>query len=311
MAVIHRSRWDPKYDLRKARTLMFLCWPMVILSLGLALLFYWQCWARLWALAVDWRTSFTAWATAPGVGVAFAEEWQKNLWQVAEVILQGVGWAIAGLTAGLPGLLAFISAVAFACLFTPSMERYRELRIKLKAVAAAVKLLSPMPDSCHIFLHKRIVFEGAADTELILVGPGGMAVMEVRSASGMIEGCVTDAVLRRRRPDGDVEKFRNPARPAVAGVTRLSNYLQSLGLNAWIVPCVLFVHPEASAYVTQPDVLRAGGRRQRISSCVMTDATSFWEQLGRDFVSGRVLNEAMVEQLVAAIRKAPEGKRRR
>ena len=132
--------------------------------------------------------------------------------------------------------------------------------------------------------------------------------MEVRGGPGIIEGCVTDAVLYRRDSEGDVEKLRNPARQAVAGVTRLSNLLASQGLTVRVTPCVLFVHPEASAYVHLPELLETGRRRTRISSCVMTDATSFWEDLGRGIASGRVLSQSAVDQIVAAIRKAPEGR---
>lgn len=311
MAVIHRGRFDPRKRMRRARTLTALCWPTAALSLGLTVCLYVTGSDRLLALAEAWRESFLAWAMSPGAEAATAADWLQSLWRVAAYVIRGAAWAIFGLTMGLPGLLGVGLTVLCACLLRPALREYRSVRARVKAVSEALRLLAPMPASCHIFRNKRIISEGViAQPELILVGPGGVAVMEVRSVPGMIEGCVTDAVLRRRCPDGDVEKMRNPARPAVACATRLSNLLASLGLKVHVLPCVVFVHPDASVYVTPPDVLQTGGRRTRISTCLMTDATSFWEEMGRAYANGRVLRQETVDAIVTAIRKAPEGRRR-
>ena len=298
--------------MRRSRWLTILCWPVAIAAAALTVLLYMQCHERLLALADSWRRGFTAWAIAPGADATFQEEGLRTLWQVAETLLRGVGWAIFGLTVALPGLLGVGLAVLMICLFRPAKGRYLQLRARNAAVKAAMKLLAPLPDRCHIFRHKRIAFEeGVVEPELILVGPGGVVVMEVRDGAGMIEGSMADAVLWRRTVAGESEKLKNPARPAVANVIRLSNYLSSVGMNVHVTPCVLFVHPEASAYVTPVDMLRSGGRRTRISTCVVTDATSFWDDVGRDFANGRVLTQESAEQLAQIIRKAPEGKRRK
>ncbi len=306
MAHIHRGKHDPRRLMRRSRTLMLLCWPLAVLAAVLTVLLYWQSAGRLLALATSWRESFTAWAIAPGASVTFNEAWHGTLWLALETILRGVGWGIFGLTMAAPGLMGLGLAIGMIGVFRPAVKQYRQLRARVQAMQAALKLLAPMPDSCHIFLHKRIIVEDkAADTELILVSPGGVVVAEVRGGPGIIEGCVTDAVLYRRYGEGDVEKVRNPARPAVVGTTRLSNFFTSWGINARVTPCVLFVHPEASAYVHQPDPLEMGGRRTLISTCVMTDATSFWEDLGRGLASGRVLARGTVEQIVTGLRKLP------
>lgn len=311
MARIHKGKHDPRRQMRHARWLTILCWPVAIAAVALSVLLYVQCGERLLALAENWRTGFTDWATAPGAGVIFREEGLRMLWQAAETLLRGVGWVIFGLTMGLPGGLGVGLAVLMIGLFRPAKQRYQQLRTRTMAVKAAMKLLAPLPDRCHVFLHKHIAFEdGVAEPEIMLVGPAGVLSMEICDGAGIIEGNMTDAVLWRRPDNADPVKMRNPARAAVANVTRLSNYLTSVGVSVHVTPCVLFVHPDASAYVTPVDMLQSGGRRTRISTCVVTDATSFWEDVGRDFANGHVLGKNAVEQLVATIRKAPEGSRR-
>jgi len=163
-----------------------------------------------------------------------------------------------------------------------------------------------------VFLNKRLVFSGGtSEMDMVLVGPGGVAVMDVRSYSGLIEGVVNEQVLYRKRQDGSVEKLRNPARQVVGHVTRLGNYLRSQGLNVFVLPCVLFPDPEASVYVTVPQELFINERRTLISSCVMMDAQNFWELMGRDFAAGHQLTQGMVEQIVTVLKKAPAGKKRR
>ena len=307
MAIIHRGKQDPRRRMRRARTLMLLCWPVALLSLALTVLLYLQCTGRLLALAQAWQGSVAELAASPGV---FREEWHAMLWQAVETLCDGAGWTVFGLTLAGPGLLGVGLAVVLLRMFAPAGKQYRRLRAQVRATDAAMQLLAPMPDSCHIFLHRKVCYEGAAiDPGILLVSQGGVAVLEVRDAPGIVEGCVTDAVLWRRHHNGDSEKIHNPARRAVASVVRLSNFLASRGLRVRVTPCVVFVHPEASAYVQPPEPHEAGGRRTLVSSCVMTDAASFWEDFGRSLASGRVLPQATAEAIVSALDKAPEGRK--
>lgn len=308
MAQVHKGRNDPQRLMRGARLLMLLSWPLAIASLALTGLFLWQCGPRLLALADGWRDGFIAWALAPGTHT-FPEPWHASLWQALALLLRGVAWVIWGLTLALPPILGVGLSIGMACLFRPALRKYGQMRERVAAFRAAMKLLNMMPGGVHVFQHKRIVFEGVTThMELILVSPGGVAVMEVNGQSGIIEGCVTDTMLRRSHDDDGSEKLRNPARQAVANVTRLSNYLSAQGISVWVTPCVLFVHPEASAYVYPPE--ETGGRRTRISSCVVTDATSFWEDFGRQMTAGRTLPQGQVDRIVQAIHKASKARRR-
>ncbi|MBQ7849242.1 MAG: NERD domain-containing protein [Clostridia bacterium] len=311
MAVIHKSKHDPRRRLRAATLLMILCLPLALLTAVLGVLFYIECFDRLKSLAHAWQGSFSHWAIAPGETAAFTEAWHRTLWSVLRAVLRAVGWVIYGGTLALPGLTGLGVTALLLRIFLPCCRRFRELRARVRGMKTAVRLLGPMPGNAHLFVHKRFVFEGEeSQADLILVGTGGVLLIEVRNLSGLIEGSVTDPSLKRRLPNGDVQKIRNPARQAAAHVTRLSGYLNSRGLNVWVTPCVLFISPGASAYVTAPEELIADGRRSRISSCVVTDAVSFWDQLGRSFAMGCQLGQPLVEQLAEEIRRAPEGKRR-
>ena len=286
---------------------MLLCWPVALATLLLTGLFYWQCGGRLLNLAHAWQEGFLTFSTAAETAADFAEAGQQTIGQVLQGLLTGLSWGIFGLTMVLPGLLGLGTAILMAKLFRPTRRRYRQLRARVMAMSAALKMLGPMPDACHIYLYKRIWYEGAVlEPEMLLVSPGGVAVVEIRDVPGMVEGCVTDAVLYRRTPEGDVEKIHNPARRAVANVTRLGNFLASEGLRVWVTPCVVFVHPDASAYVHPPEAHEATGRRTLTSSCVITDATSFWEDIGRQFAAGRLLPQTTVDKLLTLLHKAPE-----
>lgn len=310
MAVIHRSKTGLRRRKRAAGALVILCWPLAIAAAVLTVLFYIECIGALLHLSAAWRDAFTAWAIAPPA--AAAQEWVAALDRVLAALLQGVSWCIYGLTMAAPALLGAAAAILLARLHRPGVSRWQDLCTRARTEKAAMALLRQLPDSCHLFLNRRLLFDGGtSEMDVVIVGPGGTAVVDVKNHAGLIEGCVTEAVLYRKRPDGGVDKLRNPARQVVGHVTRLSNYLRSVNVPAGVVPCVLFVNPGASVYVHPPDDVIISGRRSRISSCIMADTTSFWEMLGRELGGGRVLNRSAVEQVTAAILKAPKGRRER
>jgi len=312
MAVIHKSKSTLQRDKRAAWLLMVLGWPIALLAAGLTVFFYMECHPWLIRQAAQWQEAFVNWAVAPREALTFAQEWQEQINLVVTVVLRGVGWGIYGLTLAFPALMGLGLTLLFARLQRPAARRCRPPRLRLQGEQAALALVRQMPGSCHVFLNKRLVFSGGtSEMDMVLVGPGGVAVMDVRSYSGLIEGVVNEQVLYRKRQDGSVEKLRNPARQVVGHVTRLGNYLRSQGLNVFVLPCVLFPDPEASVYVTVPQELFINERRTLISSCVMMDAQNFWELMGRDFAAGHQLTQGMVEQIVTVLKKAPAGKKRR
>lgn len=311
MAVIHKSRHDPRRKLGPAALLMLLCLPLALTAVALSAVFYMDCGDRLGDLAAAWRDSFVRRAIVPSDSAAFTQSWHETLWTVLRAVLQGVSWLIYGGTLALPGMVGLALAALLIRLFPLACRRFGDVRARVRSMKAALRLLGPMPRGCHIFVHKRFCFEGeSSQADMILVGTGGVMVIEVRNQSGLIEGSVTDASLRCRLPSGDVEKLRNPARQAVAHVTRLSGYLNSLGINVHVTPAVLFASEAASVYVSVPEELISDGRRTRLSACVMTDAENFWPLAGRSFANGHVLNQGLADQIALAITKAPEGKKR-
>ena len=309
MAVIHKSKSGLRRRKRYAGALMILCWPLAAAAAVLTVAFYMECSSWLMQLAGAWRDALAARAASQPVDVQQAQAWMAALDTTLALLMQGAAWCVFGLTMAAPALLGAGAAILLIRLQKPSAERFAALRTQAQTEKAAMALLRQLPDACHLFLNRRLVFEGGtADMDVIVTGPGGTAVLDVKNWAGLIEGCVTEPVLYRKRQDGAVDKLRNPARQVVGHVTRLSNYLRSVNVSAGVVPCVLFVNPEASVYVRPPEETIISGRRTRISSCIMADATSFWELLGRELGAGRLLNESAVAQVVAAIEKAPRGK---
>lgn len=312
MAVIHKGKYDLRRSLRSATLLACLCLPLAVLTAALTVLLYIDCGERLQQLASGWQDSFCAYTVTPGDAAVFEESWHGTLWAVLRGLLQAIGWLIFGGTVALPGVTGLTIAVLLARLFVPAIRRCRELRATARGMTDALKLLRPMPKSSHLFLNKRIVFENeTSQPDMILVGTGGVIVLEVRNCPGLIEGSVSDTTLRVRTPDGEVEKLRNPARQAAANATHLNGYLSSQGVNVWVTPCVLFVHENASAYVSVPEALFADGRRTRIASCIVTDAESFWAQIGRGFANGQLMPQDAAEQIAGLIQRAAHRKKRR
>lgn len=305
MAVFHKSGNGAGRKLRQARMLMILCWPCAIAAALLTVAFYLECGAMLAELADVAREKVAGSVTAP----AEVQTWMDQLSALWAMILQGVGWLAFALVVAAPGLIGLATAVLMICLYRPCVRRYGMYRMRVKGEKSARALLKQLPDACHVFLNKRIAFDGAAmEIDALIVGPGGVAAADVKNWSGLIEGNVTETMLYRRRKDGTVDKLRNPARKVVGDVMRLSAFLKSAQVNAGIVPCVLFVNPEASVYVTAPEEAVISERRVRVTSCVMTDTDSFWELLGRELACGQHLNRATVDKAVAALKKAPGGK---
>lgn len=110
---------------------------------------------------------------------------------------------------------------------------------------AGLHLLSLLPGNSHVFTNTLIPFEGqVSETDLILVAPCGVAVVEVKNHKGSIYGQYTAHDLTQQN-GGRERTFYNPIQQVATHVHRLSGFLRENGIDVPVQSFVLFIHPEA------------------------------------------------------------------
>lgn len=136
------------------------------------------------------------------------------------------------------------------------------LRSGLEGEQQALDLLRSLNDRCHIFTNLRIPFrDGESETDLIVVTPGAVTIVEVKNSKGRISGDTSDEELRQEktlsRGRQEVKTFRNPFRQVLTHVYRLKGYLKDRGVSIpHIQVCAFFVNPAAELQLTdRQDVL--------------------------------------------------------
>lgn len=185
-----------------------------------------------------------------------------GLMQMA-VVLAGLvlGLAEIALTVLWPLLLGLLIILFAAAAGSVAKEEQHIREAGVRGEKIALELARQLPAGCHVFTNQIIWFErkdqkrsadedgkrsNRSELDLILVGPGGVAIVEVKHYSGAISGNMRDEELLRTTPGGREKKIRNPAKQIGTHVWRLSNYLKSQGQRVWITPYVLFTHPKAT-----------------------------------------------------------------
>lgn len=179
------------------------------------------------------------------------------------LVLAGLALGLAeiGLTVLWPLLLGLVMILFAAAAGSAAKEAQHIREAGVRGERIALELAQQLPAGCHVFTNQIIWFERKdekrgtdgdgkrskrSELDLILVGPGGVAIVEVKHYSGAISGNMRDEELRRITPGGREKKIRNPAKQIGTHVWRLSNYLKSQGQRVWIDPYVLFTHPKVT-----------------------------------------------------------------
>lgn len=137
------------------------------------------------------------------------------------------------------------------------------LQSGLDGERTALSLLEKLGNDCHIFTNLRIPYQGReAETDLIVITPAGITIVEVKNSKGLITGDASDPELSQRKylRNGDFHDkcFRNPFRQVGTHVYRLKGYLRQQGVQVpHIRTCAFFTNPEADLQITdKQDILR-------------------------------------------------------
>lgn len=110
----------------------------------------------------------------------------------------------------------------------------------------ALKLLSRLPNDYHIFVNLEFEMRGHHETDLILAGPGGVCVCEVKYWSGEIYYPEDDFryVYRKSKNGKYYSAVHSPMHQVLAHYETLRDALRAKGVNVRTSGVVLMMHPK-------------------------------------------------------------------
>lgn len=134
----------------------------------------------------------------------------------------------------------------FLCQALTLQDDIERLRSGIEGEERALSILSAgLPDSYHIFQNLYIRYEGkSSETDLVVVGPQNLFIIEVKNYVGTISGNFSDQQLTRTKENGYQSSIYNPARQVGTHVYRLSNFLREKGYKVWVQGLVMFTNKE-------------------------------------------------------------------
>lgn len=301
MAKIHRSKDHLGADVRSIRVRYVIGWIGRVLVALLMIAAYVAFWKQLRAWGDQLAAAYHAWAVAPMMAerIRIDNEWLQALRQIWEILVHSAETAVRLAPLMIPAIAAGVAMWLCRLLMGPMMtESFKGLRAGVEGERYALTLARRMPRSCHVFVNKYIPNEGQwAETDLILVGPGGVAVVEVKNWSGQVQGDASDDKVTR---SGGRTHY-NPVRQVNTHVYKLKKYLRGKGVNVWVVPCVVFVHPRAKVEITGvADVYTQDER-----GTVVVTAKDFQSRIAQPLETGSALSREEIDKIVRAIKAAP------
>ena len=153
----------------------------------------------------------------------------------------------------LPLVLGLIAILGIIVLLTgydytgSESDEEQIIRAGLEGEQSALRLMKKLGNDCHVYTNLRIPYDGGeSETDLIVVSPAGVTVIEVKNYKGTITGDASDDSLTQiKGRQGDSKTVQNPIRQVGTHVYRLAGYLRSKGIRTYVRNCVLFVNENA------------------------------------------------------------------
>lgn len=183
--------------------------------------------------------------------------------------------------------MAIVAVLAIFVLMLRLRDHCRAIAIRRAGANGeklALRQLKALPAGYHVFSNLRLSYEGReSEMDLVVVGPGGVGVVEVKNYTGEVTGNAAAHDLSHLKNDR-VQTFYNPIRQVSTHVFRLWGYLKEHGCQARVRGFVYFVNPSISVRISgTADVpwFTANHLRE-----MMTELTS-----ARDELTARQVNE--------------------
>lgn len=166
---------------------------------------------------------------------------------------------------------------------------------------AALNTVSVLGDECYIFANLDIEYDGEHnETDLIIVSPTGLSVVEVKNYSGILTGDLSDREIIRikkfKNGDCDEKKESNPVRQIGAPIYKLAHYLKDQGIPVNVRGCALFVHENVEFQLTDHK-----GLANKCPLFLMHEPADFLHYLHNDEV--QTLRPDQIRQIVKALIK--------
>ncbi len=213
-------------------------------------------------------------------------------------------------------LLAVIAFLAFGA-YADASDEFDENKARAKAEEkmddemhrtkagvlgeeTALNIVSALGNECYVFANLEIKYDGEYnETDLIVVSPTGLTVVEVKNYSGLLIGDLSDLELVQRKyfkngkyTDGNA---RNPVKQVGAPIYKLAHYLKGQGITVTVRRCALFVNDNVEFQLTDREGLSG--------SCPLFHKNSpdFLTYLYR--FNSHALQSGDIDRIVAALKK--------
>lgn len=111
----------------------------------------------------------------------------------------------------------------------------------------ALKVLADgLPDSYCCVNNVVVRFEERHnELDLVVVGPSGVFIVEVKNTAGNIVGDYEDQILQQKKRS-ETKEMRNPVKQVKTHTDILSRYLRAKGVRCWVQSTVFFVNPKCA-----------------------------------------------------------------
>ena len=138
--------------------------------------------------------------------------------------------------------------------------RIRELQAGVEGELRALEAVEGLNDECFVFANVVIRLDGGKnETDLIVVSPTGLTVVEVKNYSGTLLGDLSDEELiqrkYRRKGKFSDSKRSNPLHQIDAPAQRLEKFLQRRGIAVNVRRCALFINEKVELKLTDKNGL--------------------------------------------------------
>lgn len=148
-------------------------------------------------------------------------------------------------------ITGYISAAAIVlCAFAYFIlgRRYNILLSGLKGEKSLAKIAKKHKNEFDIFLNCPIQYRRSrSEIDMVMLGKGGIIIVEVKNHSGTISGSDTDETwsqFKHYRDGKNVEgELKNPIKQITRQRDILKNILREEGINAWVESVVFFSNP--------------------------------------------------------------------
>lgn len=150
--------------------------------------------------------------------------------------------------------------LGFVCLMTGYWGRKIKINLNgLDGEKQALLIAKELPSDYVVFSNVTIMYDDQeSETDLIVVGPKGVFLIEVKNHKGVITGKPDDkrwAQFKETSSQGKyVNPFYNPTKQVKTHVYRLSSILKEKGYAHWVQGIVFFINPEVEVKAYSPQI---------------------------------------------------------